>query len=215
MYLPVPRVLAKHCRRDDQPIKLSRVKIQNMPLKFGIAFYILEGNNRTGPPHQALVAHPIHYSAPDVMVFQIHLVLTSSWCLAHTVCSLINALTLLGVLHVAEISMTSVALNQFVAQFPATTNGDDPSRIPVWFCENWVIGLGVLHHLSQTTMPVLRLPVQYDPRRASDPSHRPKEPAGSLRCSALQWLLEVGNTHVTCHVGVPSCGQRQRNVFIT
>ena len=24
-----------------------------------------------------------------------------------------------------------------------------------------------------------------------------------------------GNTHVTCHVGVPSCGQRQRNVFIT
>jgi len=135
MYLPVPRVLAKHLtfRRDDQPIKLSRVKIQNIPLKVGIAFYI-------GPPHQALVAHPISYSAPDVMVFQIHQVLTSSWSLAHTVCSLINALTLLGVLHVAEISMTSAALNQFVAQFPAITNGDDPSGIPVWFCENWVIG---------------------------------------------------------------------------
>jgi len=25
----------------------------------------------------------------------------------------------------------------------------------------------------------------------------------------------VGNTHVTCHVGVPSCGQRHRNMFIT
>jgi hypothetical protein len=26
---------------------------------------------------------------------------------------------------------------------------------------------------------------------------------------------EFGNTQVTCHVGVPSCGQRHRNVFIT
>jgi len=27
-------------------------------------------------------------------------------------------------------------------------------------------------------------------------------------------LLNVGNTQVTCHMGVPSCGQRHRNVFI-
>ena len=27
-------------------------------------------------------------------------------------------------------------------------------------------------------------------------------------------MVENGNTHVTCHVGVPSCGQRHRNVFI-
>ena len=80
-----------------------------MPLKVGIAFYIQEGNNRAGPPHWALVAHPISYSAPDVMVFQIRQVLPSSWSLAHTVCSLSNTSALLGVLHVAEISMTSVA----------------------------------------------------------------------------------------------------------
>jgi len=39
----------------------------------------------------------------------------------------------------------------------------------------------------------------------------PNEPA--VRCVKQRWV--VGNTHVTCHVGVPSCGQRQRNVFIT
>ena len=133
-------------------------KVQNMPLKVGIAFYIQEGNDRAGPPHWALVAHPINYSAPDVMVFQIRQGLASSWSLAHTVCCLSNTSALLGVLHVAEISMTSPALNQFVAQFPATKNGDDPSGIPVWSCENWVIR--VLHHLSQMTIPVLRLPVQ-------------------------------------------------------
>jgi hypothetical protein len=33
------------------------------------------------------------------------------------------------------------------------------------------------------------------------------------RCAGL--LPFNGNTHVTCHVGVPSCGQRQRNVFTT
>ena len=31
----------------------------------------------------------------------------------------------------------------------------------------------------------------------------------------FKWVLfVVGNTHVTCHVGVPSCRQRQRNRFI-
>jgi hypothetical protein len=63
------------------------------------------------------------------MVFQIHQLLASSWSLAHTVCSLSNTPTLLDVLHIAEISMTSAALSQFVAQFPATKNGDDPSGI--------------------------------------------------------------------------------------
>lgn len=156
------------------------IKIQNMPLKIGIAFYIQEGNNRAGPPHWALVAHPISYSAPDVMVFQIRQVLASSWSLAHTVCSLSNTSSLLGVLHVAEISMTSAVLNQFVAQFPATKNGDDPSGLPVWSCENWVIRL--LHHLSQTTIPVLRLPVQtnliygHASRRARTLRTAPKNP---------------------------------------
>ncbi|KIM39905.1 hypothetical protein M413DRAFT_11968 [Hebeloma cylindrosporum] len=136
-----------------------------MPLKVGIAFYIQEGNSRAGPPHWALVAHPFSYSAPDVMVFQIRQAAASpssaGWSLAHTVCSLSNTPALLGVLHVADISMTSAALNQFVAQFPATKNGDDPSGMPFWSCENWVIR--VLHHLSRTTVsniPVLRLPMQ-------------------------------------------------------
>ena len=26
-------------------------------------------------------------------------------------------------------------------------------------------------------------------------------------------LMKNGNTHVTCHVGVPSCGQRHRNTL--
>ena len=157
-----------------------RLRFKNMPLKVGVAFYIQEGNSRAGPPHWALVAHPISYSAPDVMVFQIRQTLASSWSLAHTVCSLSNTPALLGVLHIAEISMTSAVLNQFVAQFPATKNGDDPSGIPLWSCENWVIR--VLHYLSQTTIPVLRLPVQtnliygHASRRARTLRTAPKNP---------------------------------------
>jgi len=128
-----------------------------MPLKVGIAFYIQEGNDRAGSPHWALVAHPVSYSAPNVMVFQIRWqAAASSWSLAHTVCPLSNTTSLLGVLHVAEISMSPAALNQFVAQFPATKNGDDPSGIALWSYENWVIK--VLHHLAE--IPVLRLPMQ-------------------------------------------------------
>jgi len=158
---------------------VSQIKIQ-MPLKIGIAFYIQEGNNRAGPPHWALVAHPISYFAPDVMVFQIRQAMGSSWSLAHTVCPLSNTPTLLGVLHIAEISMTSATLNQFVAQFPATKSGDDPSGIPFWSCGNWVIK--VLHHLSQANVPVLRLPVQTNllhdhvSRRARTLRTAPKNP---------------------------------------
>jgi hypothetical protein len=44
-----------------------------------------------------------------------------------------------GVLRVAEISMTPAALNHFVAQFPGTENGDDPSGITLWSLEIWVV----------------------------------------------------------------------------
>ena len=76
------------------------------------------------------------------MVIQTHQVLASSWSLAHTV----RSLTLRLHLHVAEISMALTALNQFMAHFPATKNGDNPIGVPVLSRKNRMIEL--LHHLS-------------------------------------------------------------------
>ena len=56
------------------------------------------------------------------------------------------SLTLRLHLHVAEISMALTALNQFMAHFPATKNGDNPIGVPVLSRKNRMIEL--LHHLS-------------------------------------------------------------------
>lgn len=108
--------------------------------KIGIAmFELVDPQVRIRSPLWALVIHDAEYEQGEVHMYR--LIHVGGWALESRLASLAYLDDLIGVLHVANTSRTTSALDEYIRTSPIDRDGHDPAELSSWSCESWVIRL--------------------------------------------------------------------------
>lgn len=119
-------------------------------IRVGIASYAQpDAYGVNHPPHWALVAHPTHFDANDVKVFQITRDDEDNWVETPKTCSLRKASNCVGVVDLGVAHMSLKEFEDLATRFEADeANLGNPSKREPWGCSNWVIR--ILYYLDHT-----------------------------------------------------------------
>jgi hypothetical protein len=110
-------------------------------MKIGIALYTqTDRRNRPISPHWSIVAHENSYNSPDTLIYQISSTQgLSGFKLNHVKCNPFVASSLIGILHVADITITRAALEKYAMGYNEKRDAEDESGLMMWSCEGWSI----------------------------------------------------------------------------